>query len=275
MKGHTYKWDKIVLGSTLPAYLFAYHHSLPVVGYKSSAPHQFANSGDSLHDWNALSFLLGLSAQIPFYDNISSVKITEEGLKVTTEVSYKPIDIECNKIFLFDDRGVEGLPPVVEEGRLYEIMDWIDVRSIQPHEIKEIDCEKYRDSGSLIKKIYFCNTGRVENPRNKDICAISYMNSDLLDNFLFSETMMRMEVESILRQEGLRGCIKNKVSETRKSANYKEIHLESAYREKRRIMPHTYSESEMIEYMLDKEMGDFPEKNFSQNPLFVAHLEDS
>jgi hypothetical protein len=231
------------------------------------------NSGDSLRDWNTLSFLLGLSAQIPFYDNISSIKITDEGLKVTTEVSYKPIDIECNKIFLFDDRGVEGLPPVVEEGKLYEVMDWIDVRSIHPHSIEEIDCEKY--AGSLIKKIYFCNTGRVENPRNKDICAISHMSDYHLDNFLFSETMMRMEVESILRQEGLHGCVKNKASETRKSANYKEIHLESAYREKRRIVSHTYSESEMIECMLDKEMGDFPEKNFSQNPLFVAHLEDS
>ena len=257
MKEHVYEWENVVLGATLPAYLFAFHSGFPIVSASSHAPHHFSEEGRDLEEWNMLSFALGLNGQTPFSDNVMGARILDDNiLRVTTRRTEKNCKIKYGKLFLFNDSKIFGLPEVIREGKIYEVLDWIDVRSLDSHEVSVFPVTS---EDSFLNKVYFCNTGRVDNPRKKDICALSYLHKDQLTDFDYSETMAKIQVERALRECGFKGYIKNKVSPTRKSPSYKPIKLEPAYRDARRIEPHVYTPSKEIKDMQRLTVADVSE----------------
>tara|TARA_Y100000592_G_scaffold98289_1_gene171009 strand:+ start:1486 stop:2307 length:822 start_codon:yes stop_codon:yes gene_type:complete len=226
MKEHSYEYKEIVIGATLPGLLYAHRKGLPVFGFSTSAPTRLHEGGRSLSEWNKLIFVLSLAGQVPFSDNVETIDIQPNKIRLTTAYYSKAIEVSFETAHLFSDHGVSGLT-VTKEGRLCEVQDWIDVRRMQAHDLESLEVD---DPNYKIERILFKNIGRVDNPNRKDICAIFHIDYTELQDFENSPTMTRIEVERYLKQKGLHGGVKNKASETRKSPTYNKIVLESNFR---------------------------------------------
>lgn len=269
MKNHTYEWDNVIIGMTLPACLYAYDTGYPIVGFRYDMPSVIDNQGSDLGQWTDLIFILGMRGQIPFGDNVSSISLSDDTVKAVTKRSYKECAIKFQKAHIFSDYKLNGLPPIIEKGELKKVYDWIDVRTIQSHHIEYIDASRCSD---VLKEIHFVKTGRSN---NRDICAVFYANESRLRDFDCSETMVRMEVERVLDANGLRGPLKNNASKTRKKPTYSPIVLESAYREVRSLTPNIYQKSDNIIYKFEMTARSRTKKNFTKDPFCLAHLEES
>ncbi len=269
MRNHTYEWDNVIVGMTLPACLYAYDSGYPIVGFQYDRPSVIDNQGSDLAQWTDLIFTLSMRGQIPFSDNVSSIALDGNELSIVTKRSLKQCRARFKKIHLFSDYMVHGLPPIKEEGCLKKVYDWIDVRSIQSHDLDFMEVTK---SSDILREIHFVKTGRSN---NRDICAVFLAHTSTLKDFDCSPTMIRIEVERILKAAGLTGPLKNNISETRKSPTYAPMVLESSYREVRPASPNCYVDSENIVCKFEMSARPRTKKNFTKDPFLTAHLEDS
>ena len=269
MRNHTYEWDNVIVGMTLPACLYAYSSGYPIVGFQYDMPSQVDNRGSDLSQWTDLLFVLSMRGQVPFADNITSISFIEDRMRVVTKRSQKQCFFKFNKAHVFSDYMVHGMPPIISKGQLKKIYDWIDVRTIQSHDIDYIDA---RGTDSFLHEIHFVKTGRSN---NKDICAVFYGNEKTLKDFQYSESMVRLEVQRILHSKGLTGPLKNNASDKRKTPTYSPIVLESAYREVRPSAANIYEDSDKIVSKFEMAASSRTKKNFTKDPFLVAHREDS
>lgn len=237
MREHRYEYKEIVIGASLPGLLYAYRKGIPVFGFSTSAPTRLDRGGRSIEEWNRLVFALSLSGQMPFSDNVEAISVQENSVRLTTAYYSRSIEVAFETAYLFSDHDVTGLT-LTQEGTLCEIQDWIDVRRMQAHELDSIEV---KDPDYKIEKILFRSTGRVDNPKRKDICAVFHVDYPDLQDFENSQTMTRLEVERYLKSLGYHGGVKNKASETRKTPTYNKILLESNYRKLTKIEHHTYA----------------------------------
>lgn len=221
----------------MPGLLYAYRKGIPVFGFSTSAPTRLDRGGRSIEEWNRLVFALSLSGQMPFSDNVEAISVQENSVRLTTAYYSRSIEVAFETAYLFSDHDVTGLT-LTQEGTLCEIQDWIDVRRMQAHELDSIEV---KDPDYKIEKILFRSTGRVDNPKRKDICAVFHVDYPDLQDFENSQTMTRLEVERYLKSLGYHGGVKNKASETRKTPTYNKILLESNYRKLTKIEHHTYA----------------------------------
>ena len=146
MKNLVHSYDKIVFGSNLCAVMYAFTNQLPLFYSSFEQPkyfehfdpqYQFSdinidnsilcngkikNLGMKKADlWERLAFIHGLEGLMPLGNGVSSCRIDEDVLKVTTKNS-RVIRIKFNHLFIFDE-NVEGLPPIIKtinEGLIYD-----------------------------------------------------------------------------------------------------------------------------------------------------------
>ena len=137
---HIYSCDTIVVGGDLNAKLYAYANQCPCVCFVDNAPFRFdmlqhkvwlgPDPTHMLQVWEQLNFILGLSGQMPLGNKTSSLNIRDHVLKVAT-TGARVAEFKFNKLIIFDDRQVFGLPPLKEQkvGKS-RVIDWFDVRFV-------------------------------------------------------------------------------------------------------------------------------------------------
>ena len=105
----TISTQRVVIGSSLESVLFASKNDCTLILNKVSPPEIFETKESQ--DWNHLIFLLSMAGKVPFSDKVTSIRILEDEkrLKVYTK-GEKMVQLECEKIFIFDDENIEGLP---------------------------------------------------------------------------------------------------------------------------------------------------------------------
>ena len=123
---HTYQYDTIVIGGGLNAKVYAYYSKCPCISGNNVAPFRFnmlqeevvqklsGQNKNTLQVWERLNFVLGLAGQSPMGDKVSSLNIRDNVLKVTTQDS-RLARFEFNKLVIFDDKDVYGLPLIKEK----------------------------------------------------------------------------------------------------------------------------------------------------------------
>jgi hypothetical protein len=105
---------------------------------------------NTLQSWETLNFILGLSGQLPIGDKAVSLNIRDNVLKVTTKDS-RLGRFEFNKLVIFDDTNVYGLP-LIKEKRIGKsrVLDWFDVRSGMEHQHDSFESDE-----DFVKKVIF------------------------------------------------------------------------------------------------------------------------
>lgn len=214
--------NQVIIGATLGALRYAFKYNISVVYTSLKTPHRFTGF---LEEYSHLVFCLSLAGKLT---KCTQIRVVDETVRVTVARKVKIID--NSEFLLFDDDGVLGLPLKSNPHQIYEVLDWINVRSGMKHDFETVT-SKYND---LVSRIHFYPSDRIAgNHKLKDACAVSYLTETQLEEFEYSELMSRFKTEEIMLECGITGS-GNGVGRTMP------IRLESSHREKFPMFPNEY-----------------------------------
>ena len=184
-----------------------------------------------------------------FGDRIDIIRIDETQLTIATK-ELKVIKIGFNKLIVFNDQSVNGLPMPVKECDKYAVLDWMITKSCTSHDFEHISTED-----ELVKNIYFYPTDRMDGDhgRIKDLVSVSYLTKEQIKDFNYSDTYARFKTEKILKENGLTGA---KTGFQRNKQITYALRLEVKKRELRKLNMHTYKDTENIKFKYRNEAQD-------------------
>ena len=221
-------YDEIVVGSSLRALLFAASKGIPVFFSRPEKPHQFEHFSPSvdlsswgLHNkpqlwktpagdyetgqskialWEHLLFVLGLQGLVPFSDFCYSLRLDDNTLTGYTEYA-KLRTVEFGKCYYFDEHATYNLLPCENTPKTYNVYDrFAFIRGGKHH------FDLIQDEEPFCNKIWFYSTPRVDGKTAiKDACVLSILTEDQIDDFDFSETIVRLTALQKMKDLGLRG----------------------------------------------------------------------
>lgn len=211
MRDIVHNYDQVVFGSNIHALMYAYTNQIPLFYslldkpkdfefYKP--PFSFSNINNvnnfilngnevnfgmkKLHLWEQLSFVLGYDGLMPLSNNVVSVRMDDDILKITTKTS-RVLKVKFNHLYLFDD-NIEGLP---QERKIYNegvIYDYFKFDSL--HEYKQMLIQTEDD---FVNQIWIQGNKGVVVTKTKDIT------SDIPDYAI------RFRVLELVKQYGFQG----------------------------------------------------------------------
>ena len=261
LKGHVYHHNKLVVGSSVAALLFSYFNNLPIIFTDIKRPKFFerfslhanfdelafdtsvskiaTNNGDSLvgvsknYIWGRLVYLLSYAGLMPLSNKAASIRLESENtLKVSTEHS-RFVKFSFDELFVFSDDNLYGIKS--EDSDLYEVTDWMNVRSGMVHPFDKIE-----NTSNFVNCIYFYPSNRIDGTHNKkDLVAISYLTKDQLDDFNYSDTYARFVVEDLMKQNGIKGRRNGRDTNNPSLYRYYSLKVETAKREINKVKTFT------------------------------------
>lgn len=253
-------YEEIVIGSTLPALIFSSKKNIPLISgglekpifldrFKDNKilgnlsnyfPNKSLRSLDKeiqtgpkkTHVWDWFWFDLGLRGLLPGGDFNKSIQIEPKVVKVFTSIG-KQIHIEYNKIHLFSDKNVQGIPnklfSVEKENIIHDRFDI--VRS------PEVSIDFLETEDNFVNKIWFVPTKRHERKTVKDALSVSYLSDEQINDFSYSEIAARYKIMKIIKNSPLK----------------KDIKLEHAERKVLTLRKNFYNDTEHVKFHEESE----------------------
>ena len=221
-------YDEIVVGSSLRAVLFAALNGFPVFFTKPEKPFEFDHFDPSidlsswgLHNelqlwttpdgdkatgqnkialWEHVFFVLGLEGLAPFSDFCSSLRIDDNTLAGFSDYA-KLRSVDFGVCHYFDEHATYNLLSCENTPKTYNVYDRLAFMRGGKHHLDLIEGDDL-----FCNKIWFYPSLRVDgkNPF-KDACVLSILSDDQIDDFDFSETMVRLTTTQKMKDLGLRG----------------------------------------------------------------------
>ena len=259
---HTYEYDTIVIGGGLNAKVYAYYTKCPCICGNNVAPFRFdmlqkevvqklpGQNKNSLQNWEVLNFILGMSGQLPMGDKVTSLNIRDNIIKATTKDS-RLAKFEFNKLVIFDDKDVYGLPLIKEKkvGKS-RVLDWFNVRSGMEH-----DHDLFETQDNFVREVIFYSSDRFgtqKSGRNrKDLVSVSYLEEDQVNDFEYSDTMARFKILKMMKDAGIRGARNGRDVNNPEVYRYYSPKIEATQREIIPDVTNYYEEDPRFEFRYD------------------------
>ena len=256
---HIYHYDTIVIGGGLNAKVYAYYNKFPCIcrGDDDSFRFDMLERGlpffenrNTLQTLEKINFILGLSGQLPMGDKVASINIRDNVLKVATKNS-RLGRFEFNKLIIFDDKNVYGLP-LVKERKIGKsrVLDWFDVRSGMEHEHDSLETDD-----DFVKKIIFYPSDRFGNQKSgrirKDLVSVSYLDEEQVRDFEYSDTMARFKILQMMKEVGIKGARNGRDTNNPKLYRYYSPKIEATQREIIPDVTNYYEEDPRFEFRYD------------------------
>ena len=256
MKDYVYQWDNVILGYNLQSLIYAFNTGYPVIGLCTSMPKIYESmpeiqyrdfnwgsggTASQIELWHHLYMVLSLGGQVPFADNVGTIRIrdTDNVLVVTTQNRSRVTRVKYHRAWVFDDRCVTGLPPIVVPCETHRVFDWFNIRQ----GMKQKENMILTPSEDFVREIYLYPSERIDgnHPEKKDMCAVSYLHEDQIEDFKHSSTMARFKALDIMKHHGMRGT-RNGIGPNGKPKHYA-LKIELDKREVQREAMHIYEAS--------------------------------
>ena len=280
--------DQIVVGSSLRAVLFAALNDFPVFFTKPEKPFEFDYFDPSidlsswgLHNelqlwttpngekktgqnkialWEHVFFVLGLKGLTPFSDFCSSLRIDDNTLTGYSEYA-KLRSVDFGVCHYFDDHATYNLLPSENTPKTYNVYDRFAFIRGGKHHLDLIE-----DKDHFCNKIWFYPSPRLDGETLiKDACVLSILSDDQIDDFDFSETLVRLTTLQKMKDLGLRGPKNGRQADG--SQRYRSFKAQAINRTKFLISPPLWLETDTIkvpqiaEADLVKDLGRIAENN--------------
>ena len=261
LQRHVYEKDKIVIGGGLSALLYALSHELPVIYAESRLPFRFDEMehenlkllglSDELPQkqsemWSRIHFFLGLSGLLPMGTNVNNLRVTENQLSVITKHS-RNVKFNFNQLVVFNDEKISGLPQITrQESKKNRVIDWVNVRSGCSHDLLRLHSDE-----EFVREIIFHPTDRSDNRNLKDLVAISYLTDDEINDFNYSDTMVKFKVTEMMKEAGIRGARNGRDVNNPERYKYYAVKVEPAQRVIYRDTKRFYEKDDRFEFRYD------------------------
>jgi len=269
---HIYQYDTIVIGGGLNAKVYAYFNKCPCIYGGNASPFRFDllenglplfETKNKLQAFEKINFILGLAGGLPVGDKAASINIRDNILKVITRDS-RLVKFKFNKLVIFDDQGIFGLPPIKEQKNgKSRILDWFNVRSGMEHEHNS-----FETADDFVKKIIFYPSDRFGNQKSgrvrKDLVSISYLDENQINDFEYSSTMARFKILQLMKDAGIKGARNGRDTYNPEIYRYYSPKIEATQREIIPDVTNYYEEDERFEFRHDT--ADELIKQFNEEP---------
>tara|TARA_R110002110_G_scaffold168693_3_gene370310 strand:+ start:32756 stop:33694 length:939 start_codon:yes stop_codon:yes gene_type:complete len=251
-----FEYDKIVVGSSLEAMLFAFNNEYPIIFAEERRPFRFdhlepeldlscigigredttltSREGNKIVGtkketlWEHMIFLMSLNGQVPLSNMAHSIRHTGDTINCANEYN-RIAEITFNECFYFGDNKSTGfVHQKALDNKRYICYDNIAFHIGGKHELDYIQTED-----NLVGEVWFYGSDRIDgNTPIKDAIAVSFLDSKQLLDFEYSETMARFKLIYEMEQRGLKG---KKASEQTTAGNdkYYKHRTSSIYRQTR------------------------------------------
>ena len=276
------KYENIAIGATLSSVLYSFYTQTPLIFVEGATIHpfdfcdsdidlslfridpksyclkqsdneQFVFGPPKQQIYEKLLALLSLSGLVPFSHLAKSINIEDDHLKVITEGN-KVINVEYEKLIVFDDNKINGLPHIIEneQNKPTQVLDWFEVNLGGTHDIDYIETDS-----DFVKKIFFYSSQRdYTQSDKKDLLAISYLTPDeAVYNYQYSDTYAKFKILQCMKQAGIRGPKngKNPNYPDRSSEPFKWLSpkISLMHRQIIRLPMGKYEDSEKIKFLYD------------------------
>ena|GEM_PF-876564 len=223
------EYDKVVVGGTLPALMYAFINNFPILFTKPEFPSRFdyfspevelsflklENSSREIKTfnesreiglskillWERLNFLISLQGLAPLSNMCHSMRLQGDAIKCSNEYS-KIAEFRFEECLYFGDKGTSGFIKKTNlDEETYICYDHIAFNSGGKHEIDYI-----RTGEDFVSEIWFYSSDRIDgNTPVRDACAVSRLTHKQLLDFDFSETMARFKTLKVMKDNGMRG----------------------------------------------------------------------
>ena len=255
IRDNVYQYDRLIIGGTLPAFLYGYCNNIPVIYINKKSPLRFEISQNKIFDnitkvdlWNRLGAFLSLGGLLPFADKITSFRIIENNYAEAYTESRK-VCLSFNKLLIFDEDGLQGLgEPVHQTKKEYKVYDWLITRGMARHHTVSLS-----SGDNFVKEVIFYPSERKGTQKTtRDMVAVSYMTEGQIDNLSYSENFARLKAKNMMKEAGLRGY-SNGFSKIKQATQYYAIVLEHDRREIKTIGRDIYRNTDTIVHHFDRE----------------------
>jgi hypothetical protein len=201
------KISNLVVGGDLKSLQFALKNGFPIVYKDMDLPFEFdeLDNNFSKRDYQEyIAFLLSMAGLNYFGDKIENITVDDKKVKVTGRRAWV-YEFECENIFDF------RIDPETYTG-LYQVIDWINVRSIGLHSLRYLD-----DEDNFVKKLLFypsqrqnksklfCNSDNDYEKIPKDLVTLSFLTKEELQDEGYGEIYSRLKAKDMLKQAGIKG----------------------------------------------------------------------
>jgi hypothetical protein len=206
-----FHYDKIVVGSGLPALLYAFLHDYPVV-FKEASPPFFGDTikldkpeifgfkeeeVKQIKLWTLLHIVLGVKGLLVSAGISTGIRYEPNQLRVITNNSFMKLNYK--ELIVFEPEHLNSFDyhyDIIEEK--YEVLDWFYIREGAKWEIEKLEFQER----NYVKQIWFHESERVTKPFLKDCVARSYLTKQELDDDTMGVGLTRVRVQQILREKG-------------------------------------------------------------------------
>jgi hypothetical protein len=230
--------EEIIIGGDLNALLQSYKNNTPLIINKLSPPHYFETleTYNAQELWHRLFFILSTSGLNLVGQKAQNVRIKENEISVST-TGARVFKYKTEKLLIFDDENVHGLPPPEKKNEDFIVLDWMFSRSCEKHPHKHLTT-----GDALASEVYFYASNRTDghHPDRKDLVVISHLNEGQLHDFEYSDTYAKFKVTKMLKDLGIKG--------KKNGINHYALKLEVEKREIKKAKMSLYTNSEQMEF---------------------------
>lgn len=266
MKRFIHKYESLVIGASIEALLYSYLNNIPVFCGTLKPPKEFEYSSveddysflkienrlktinvneeerlvgiPKIEIWNTLVFLLSIAGLMPYANEIDSIRIEDELIKITTQNSRLYL-IEAKNILIFDDENVEGLGVPSQVDNDYVVYDWLIAYSMTPHKYDLLTTQY-----DFAKEIWFVPA--MSKVRWKDICIVSYAKSMIQIQNDLTDYILTFTLKDVFKQNKIKGCSNGLRNGKQRFLNVK---YEFSYREIVKIKANLYDDHNNIKFL--------------------------
>lgn len=204
------QFDKLIIGADLDALRFAYANKIPFIYSKKKEP-LFYDLDGYCKTYNRHQEILAYASLRnlnPFSTLVQAIRVQDDNtLKVATTGNFSVI-VNFNKLYISDDRDIEGLPPVTHKWNNKNlVIDHTDVNSGLYHDYDELTTDD-----DLVKKIFFRLSTRfkykftdINKDNKKDCIVISLIETENLDLLEYSQVATRLKTAKVMKAAGIKG----------------------------------------------------------------------
>ena len=294
MKFKNYVYETIVIGGTLEAITYAFVENKPLIYVDKKIPFRFDYFDPNLelpffklhHErvkilktcgpdkevgipkhlfYQQLCFVLSLAGLVPFEDKVFSLVVDNNLLKVV--MRNKAIEVEFEKLVIFDEEKIMGIPSVISKNDKFKTIDWINVRSGMNHQF-----DYFATDDNFVKEVYFYPSDRIDGKHlnKKDAVAVSYLSEEQLLDIDYSDTYVRFKVLELMKNAGIKGRGNGHAVNDPQKKVYRSLKIETAEREVISIVRSKHSEQDNI--FFNHQSAEDIVKDFKPKELYTQKL---